>query len=292
MAGECRKRHVCAARGGDAPGDLVRLEAAVHSSNAAMAGMRRTPCRGGNCRDARSPRSCCPTTRPSRRRVPARAWAISSTAGAARTCRPAAGWRPGHHHASRPSAESGAPPTGLRGRRAADLDVDDPLVARDLEHPRHRRPRDAEPLRDLLLRELVAVVELRRGVGLLHKCAGQMFRHVVGLYQPTKRPASEDDPMPLTDTTPPPPRRRRPSAAPCARSRRSDGRFAVIAADHGQPLVDMLDGLGVSSAPEEQRAFKADLVDTIGARPARSWWTPTCRCPTSSTTTWSRATWG
>ena len=42
------------------------------------------------------------------------------------------------------------------------------------------------------------------------------------------------------------------------------GRFAVIAADHGQPLVDMLDALGVSSAPEEQRAFKADLVDTVG----------------------------
>lgn len=44
----------------------------------------------------------------------------------------------------------------------------------------------------------------------------------------------------------------------------SGGRFAVIAADHGQPLVDMLDALGVSSAPEEQRAFKADLVDTVG----------------------------
>jgi sulfofructosephosphate aldolase len=44
----------------------------------------------------------------------------------------------------------------------------------------------------------------------------------------------------------------------------SDGRFAVIAADHGQPLVDMLDALGRSSAPAEQRAFKADLVDTVG----------------------------
>jgi sulfofructosephosphate aldolase len=44
----------------------------------------------------------------------------------------------------------------------------------------------------------------------------------------------------------------------------SGGRFAVIAADHGQPLVDMLDGLGVPSGPEEQRAFKADLVDTVG----------------------------
>ena len=44
----------------------------------------------------------------------------------------------------------------------------------------------------------------------------------------------------------------------------SGDRFAVIAADHGQPLVDMLDALGVSSAPAEQRAFKADLVDTVG----------------------------
>jgi sulfofructosephosphate aldolase len=42
------------------------------------------------------------------------------------------------------------------------------------------------------------------------------------------------------------------------------GRFAIIAADHGQPLVDMLDALGVSSGPEEQRAFKSDLVGTVG----------------------------
>jgi sulfofructosephosphate aldolase len=44
----------------------------------------------------------------------------------------------------------------------------------------------------------------------------------------------------------------------------TDGRFTVIAADHGQPLVVMLDSLGVSSAAAEQRAFKADLVDTVG----------------------------
>jgi tagatose 1,6-diphosphate aldolase len=41
-------------------------------------------------------------------------------------------------------------------------------------------------------------------------------------------------------------------------------RFAVIAADHGQPLVEMLERLGRSGAPEEQRAFKSDLVDTVG----------------------------
>lgn len=70
--------------------------------------------------------------------------------------------------------------------------------------------------------------------------------------------------MPLTETT-------RPVTALTTAERRamqqiktSGDRFAVIAADHGQPLVDMLDALGVSSAPEEQRAFKADLVDTVG----------------------------
>ena len=70
--------------------------------------------------------------------------------------------------------------------------------------------------------------------------------------------------MPLTDTT-------RPTTTPTTAERRalqqiktSGDRFAVIAADHGQPLVDMLDGLGVSSAPEEQRAFKSDLVATVG----------------------------
>jgi tagatose 1,6-diphosphate aldolase len=44
----------------------------------------------------------------------------------------------------------------------------------------------------------------------------------------------------------------------------SGGRFAIIAADHGQPLVDMLERLGASSAPAEQRAFKADLAETVG----------------------------
>jgi tagatose 1,6-diphosphate aldolase len=38
----------------------------------------------------------------------------------------------------------------------------------------------------------------------------------------------------------------------------------VIAADHGQPLVDLLAALGAPTTPEEQRAFKADLVDTVG----------------------------
>ena len=42
------------------------------------------------------------------------------------------------------------------------------------------------------------------------------------------------------------------------------GRFAIIAADHGQPLVDMLDALGLPAMREQQRAFKRDLVETVG----------------------------
>jgi sulfofructosephosphate aldolase len=41
-------------------------------------------------------------------------------------------------------------------------------------------------------------------------------------------------------------------------------RFAILAADHGRPLQDMLAGLGLPSGPAAQRAFKADLVDTVG----------------------------
>ena len=66
--------------------------------------------------------------------------------------------------------------------------------------------------------------------------------------------------MSLTNTTAPTTAERR----ALQQIKTSGDRFAVIAADHGQPLVDMLDGLGVSSAPEEQRAFKSDLVDTVG----------------------------
>jgi tagatose 1,6-diphosphate aldolase len=40
--------------------------------------------------------------------------------------------------------------------------------------------------------------------------------------------------------------------------------FAILAADHGQPLVDMLDAHGLPSGPDAQRAFKADLVETVG----------------------------
>ena len=41
-------------------------------------------------------------------------------------------------------------------------------------------------------------------------------------------------------------------------------RFAILAADHGRPLEDMLAGLGLPSVPDAQRAFKADLVETVG----------------------------
>src|SRR4051795_6935603 len=49
-----------------------------------------------------------------------------------------------------------------------------------------------------------------------------------------------------------------------AQLRTAAGKFAVIAADHGDPLVEMLDGLGLPSTPDAQRAFKLALVDTIG----------------------------
>ncbi len=41
--------------------------------------------------------------------------------------------------------------------------------------------------------------------------------------------------------------------------------FAILAADHGRPLEDMLEGLGLPSGPDAQRAFKADLIDAVGA---------------------------
>jgi sulfofructosephosphate aldolase len=40
--------------------------------------------------------------------------------------------------------------------------------------------------------------------------------------------------------------------------------FTILAADHGRPLEDMLERLGLPSGPDAQRAFKADLVDTVG----------------------------
>jgi sulfofructosephosphate aldolase len=40
--------------------------------------------------------------------------------------------------------------------------------------------------------------------------------------------------------------------------------FAILAADHGAPLVEMLDSLGLPSDPAAQRAFKADLLETVG----------------------------
>jgi sulfofructosephosphate aldolase len=67
-------------------------------------------------------------------------------------------------------------------------------------------------------------------------------------------------PSPVTDrlaTAPTPAERRA-----LAQLRTGQGHFAVVAADHGDPLVEMLDGLGLPSDPEAQRDFKADLVDT------------------------------
>jgi sulfofructosephosphate aldolase len=70
--------------------------------------------------------------------------------------------------------------------------------------------------------------------------------------------------VPLTDTTHPTPTLTTAERRAMHQIKTAGDRFAVIAADHGQPLADMLESLGRSSAPEEQRAFKADLVATVG----------------------------
>ena len=44
----------------------------------------------------------------------------------------------------------------------------------------------------------------------------------------------------------------------------ASGRLAVLALDHGDPLVAMLDGLGLDSGPDAQRAVKRDIADTVG----------------------------
>jgi sulfofructosephosphate aldolase len=42
------------------------------------------------------------------------------------------------------------------------------------------------------------------------------------------------------------------------------GRLSVVAADHGDPLVDMLEAAGLSADAEAQRTIKYDIVDTVG----------------------------
>ena len=44
----------------------------------------------------------------------------------------------------------------------------------------------------------------------------------------------------------------------------ADGRLAVLALDHGDPLVDMLTTLGLDAGPGAQRAIKRDVTDTVG----------------------------
>src|SRR5829696_3768694 len=44
----------------------------------------------------------------------------------------------------------------------------------------------------------------------------------------------------------------------------ASGRLAVLALDHGDPLVAMLDGLRLDSGPDAQRAIKRDVADTVG----------------------------
>ena len=49
-----------------------------------------------------------------------------------------------------------------------------------------------------------------------------------------------------------------------ARIADSSGRLSVIAVDHGDPLVEMLEAAGLSADAEAQRAIKYDIVDTVG----------------------------
>jgi tagatose 1,6-diphosphate aldolase len=42
------------------------------------------------------------------------------------------------------------------------------------------------------------------------------------------------------------------------------GRLAVLALDHGDPLVAMLDELGLDASHDAQRAIKRDIADTVG----------------------------
>jgi len=49
-----------------------------------------------------------------------------------------------------------------------------------------------------------------------------------------------------------------------ARIADSRGRLSVIAADHGDPLVEMLEAAGLSADAEAQRTIKYDIVDTVG----------------------------
>jgi sulfofructosephosphate aldolase len=44
----------------------------------------------------------------------------------------------------------------------------------------------------------------------------------------------------------------------------SRGRLSIIAADHGDPLVEMLETAGLPADAEAQRAIKYDIVDTVG----------------------------
>ena len=173
--GGVQEADVGAARRRDPPGDLVGLEARVQLVEG---GDRRDQAHSVQRREVPAPAISAivlPHDTASASPGPSPSLAISSSAGSTSTC---SGGGDDDHA---PQAERGA--ERLRqvvGRgRAADLDVHDPLVARELEQPRDRGAGHAEPLRDLLLGELVAVVELGRGDQrrCLHICAGHMLRH-------------------------------------------------------------------------------------------------------------------
>ena len=174
--------------------------------------------------------------------------AISASAGATRPCSPLRGGggdddhapelerRPKRLRQARPGATGAGSRCGRsprRGRAAASATPSSgtrraaarPPAGRAGRGSRARPPRSAPPVH-----------------------AQMCWTDVPGLLGlPDTTTDREEDPVPLTETT---------TTALTTAERRalrqiqtSGDRFAVIAADHGQPLVDMLDALGLSERP-------------------------------------------
>ena len=184
--GRVQEAHVGAARVGDATRDLVRLEPHV---DLVEPGDRRdeadTRAARGTGATERSPTPSRPTRRRTRRRARSAQPLDLADGGADESLQPAARRRGDDRPpAEVPSADSSCRARSEASERSPDLDLDDPLLARELQHPRHRRPRDPEALGDLLLGEMVLVVELRgreqgRGPALLASAPilGDFVRH-------------------------------------------------------------------------------------------------------------------
>ena len=220
------------------------------SSNAATAGMRCTPCSGGNCRARAISSIVLPHDTAIASPGASSSLAISSTAGATRTCSPLR--LGGGHHDHAPEAERGAE----RLRQAARETTGG--GSRCGRSPRRARAAASATPSTATRRAAARPPAARAGRGSRARPHPSVPAQMCWTNVQTRRrvvPDKRNDsqvrttPMPLTDTT-------RPTTVLTTAERRalrqiqtSGNRFAVIAADHGQPLVDMLDGLGVSSAP-------------------------------------------